>query len=720
MRAKSPVPFLLVLLAPLAIGQPVPSLSQTYLVVTDRTSNQIIRYNTDGSLHDNFVAAVNPEGVVFGPDQNLYLTGFTQGAVDRFNGDTGNIIGRFISGGNLAGPEGLTFGPDGNLYVLDRIQSAVLRYDGATGVFIDTFVKSGAGGLTGGGAIAFGPDGNLYLTSGTESQDGSGVKNPQVLRYDGNTGKFKDIFVTAGSGGLENPFALLFGPDGNLYISAVTRNSVIRYNGKTGAYIDTFIPSNRGGLSRPTGMAFGPDGRFYVASAFAPTVAILRYDAKTGGFVDTFVPEGLGGLEGPTDIIFYTFESQIASTGHDSAVATDPAGNRLLAWVDNDQIKEQPFNASGQATASPRVISSASDRNANPDVLALGTSSFLVTWEAVSLTGKSGGEATASASRIVIVPINGSGTPAPPKTISQPPSGSGDSSPKVAAVKHGFKAAVTWGRTDPTGRGTGVTGRVVNADGSPSGNEVSISSSASTSSDETPVVTSDGSESVLIAWRRRKLDNSSTTIVAGSLDSSLNTTSSLNVIDDGSNGRPSDPSIAANSSGRGLLVWSRDPLVQSLVSDDGASAKRIIIVPIGGGGAPVSAPAPISADPSRTATKPRIIMSDGGAAGVVWQYSGLNGGQGVYGRSVLSNGTQAKTEFVVTDAVSGSESFGAPAVSITTTGQLTISSDKTVSGGAAGVFTRTKTTEVPSVVRRRVTKHTEDVAVVPTVPWHER
>ncbi|GEM_PF-3900907 len=711
------VPFL----TPFAQAQ-LPTLSKTYIVVTDRFSNQIIRYNTDGTLHDNFVASVNPEAVVFGPDQNLYLTGFNAGTVDRFNGDTGNIIGRFITGGSLAGPEGLTFGPDGNLYVVDRVQSAVLRYDGATGAFMDLFVKPRSGGLTGAAAITFGPDGNLYLTSGSVSQDGSGVNNPQVLRYDGKTGAFKDVFISPGSGGLENPFFLLFGPDGNLYISAVTKNSVLRYNGKTGAFIDAFIQPNSGGLSRPTGMAFGPDGRFYVASAFAPTIAILRYDAKTGAFIDNFIREGTGGLEGPTDVIFYTFESQIAATGHDSAVATDPAGNRLVVWVDNDQIKEQPFNASGQATASPRVISSASDRNAHPDVVALDTSSYLVAWEAVSTSGKAGGEATASGSRIIIVPVNGGGAPSPPKTISQPSPGTGDSAPKVAPVKHGFKAAVTWGRTDSTGRGTAVVGRIVNNDGSPSGSEVSIGTPASNSSDESPVIASDGSEGLTIAWQRRRLDNSSTMIVAGTLDSSLGTTSPLNVIDDGTSGRPADPSIGENSSGRTLLVWSRDPLLQQLVSSAGASAKRIIIVPIGGGGAPVTAPAPISADPAKQASKPRIIMSDGAAAGVVWQYGGSNGsGQGVYGRSVLTNGNQAKTEFVVTDALTGSESFGAPAVAINSGGQLTISSDKTASGSAAGIFTRTKGTDFPPVTHRRVTKHSEDGAlIVPTVPWHAR
>ncbi len=41
-----------------------------------------------------------------------------------------------------------------------------------------------------------------------------------ILRYDGVTGEFKDVFVLSGSGGLQRPCDLAFGPDGNLYVSS--------------------------------------------------------------------------------------------------------------------------------------------------------------------------------------------------------------------------------------------------------------------------------------------------------------------------------------------------------------------------------------------------------------------------------------------------------------------------------------------------------------------
>ena len=41
--------------------------------------------------------------------------------------------------------------------------------------------------------------------------------NDRILRFDGQSGEFRDTFVPAGSGGLNIPVGLDFGPDGNLY-----------------------------------------------------------------------------------------------------------------------------------------------------------------------------------------------------------------------------------------------------------------------------------------------------------------------------------------------------------------------------------------------------------------------------------------------------------------------------------------------------------------------
>ena len=77
-----------------------------------------------------------------------------------------------------------------------------------------------------------------------------------MLRFDGLTGAFIDVFVGTFSGGTDGS-SLVFGPDGNLYVTTgFIGNSVRRFNGSTGQFIDTFIPSGSGGLSYATGLLF--------------------------------------------------------------------------------------------------------------------------------------------------------------------------------------------------------------------------------------------------------------------------------------------------------------------------------------------------------------------------------------------------------------------------------------------------------------------------------
>lgn len=215
----------------------------------------------------------------------LLVSGYTSASVHRYDRASGGVIGTLGAAGSVDGAQSATFGPDGHLYVCAEEDDEVLRYSGVDGSFLGAFVFDDpntpgdeTGGLTAPTAATFGPDGHLYVCS----FDGDDVR-----RYDGSTGAFLGIFVSAGSGGLNGPDAgMTFGPDGHLYVPSFYSDQVLRYHGGSGAFLGVFVAPSPGSLSRPRMLRFRSDGMLYVTSWL--NNRINRYD-RNGNFVDRFI-----------------------------------------------------------------------------------------------------------------------------------------------------------------------------------------------------------------------------------------------------------------------------------------------------------------------------------------------------------------------------------------------------------------------------------------------
>ena len=178
---------------------------------------------------------------------------------------------------------------------------------------LGAFIPAGLGGLTDAYAMIYGPDGNVYVST---------LNGSAVYRYDaaGNPlpaqGQSGAVFVAPGSGGLTTARDIAFGPDGYLYVASENTSSVLRYDPVTGASAGTFITSGEGGLEGARGLLFN-NGYLYVTSAGTRTTgagynSVLRFDATTGSPAGVsgqpgdavFISSGSGGLANPSRIIF--------------------------------------------------------------------------------------------------------------------------------------------------------------------------------------------------------------------------------------------------------------------------------------------------------------------------------------------------------------------------------------------------------------------------------
>lgn len=159
------------------------------------------------------------------------------------------------------------------------------------GVTETTYLGNFAAALTPHKMI-YGPDGNIYVTT---------LANNSVQRFDGITGaplpapgKANADFVSPGDGGLDAARELAFGPDGNFYVVSENSDAVLRYDAVTGDSLGALVSSGSGGLDTPRGLLFHSDGYLYVTSLGGTTAApgldsVLRFDAATGA------PAGLSG-----------------------------------------------------------------------------------------------------------------------------------------------------------------------------------------------------------------------------------------------------------------------------------------------------------------------------------------------------------------------------------------------------------------------------------------
>jgi hypothetical protein len=295
------------------------------LVATSFFDSAVYEFDaTTGALQATLVAPYSssllsgPAGVTIGPDHNLYIS-----SQDLTGQNNDAILQYDLSSGTLS-----TFIPPS---VLEPI---------ATAAGDATFAPAG---------LRFGSDGNLYVSlNGGQSATGGG----EVVRFgisSGAGGLSYDGTFSAVATGLIQPTGLTFGTAAgdtdNLYVSNIGLQDVVKITGATTLTptSSTFVAPGSGGLNFPAGLTWGPDGLFYVVDLGATSFQgnVLQYN-NDGSFSQVFTPTDPAD---PGNLLFqFPSDALFDSQGNLLTANLGPAYPPNLAGSINQYNSDGSFN----------------------------------------------------------------------------------------------------------------------------------------------------------------------------------------------------------------------------------------------------------------------------------------------------------------------------------------------------------------------------------------
>jgi virginiamycin B lyase len=203
----------------------------------ERSAGKIGQIRPNGEITEYALpsSAATPQGIVLGPDGNLYITEQGANALARLNPQTGQVQ-EFPVPTPAATPLGLALGPDSALWFTERSAAQIGRMT-LDGAFTEYPLAPGAFP----NRIVPGPDGALWFTE----------------LFGGKIGRITTAGVLTEFPIAGGPVGITVGRDGQLYVARFLSGGVDRVNldGAVTGHWD--LPGARGALQITTG--FGLD-----------------------------------------------------------------------------------------------------------------------------------------------------------------------------------------------------------------------------------------------------------------------------------------------------------------------------------------------------------------------------------------------------------------------------------------------------------------------------